>query len=32
VAFIGVAKHVLREGEQRPLPLAEPVAMPAADD
>jgi CTP synthase len=31
-AFIGVAKHVLREGEQRPLPLAEPVAMPAADD
>jgi CTP synthase len=31
VAFIGVAKHVLREGEQRPLPLAEPVAMPAAD-
>jgi CTP synthase len=32
VAFIGVAKHVLREGEQRPLPLVEPVAMPAADD
>jgi CTP synthase len=32
VAFMGVAKHVLREGEQRPLPLAEPVAMPAADD
>ncbi|MBO9305662.1 CTP synthase [Thermomicrobium sp.] len=32
VSFIGVAKHVLREGEQRPLPLAEPVAMPAADD
>ena len=32
VAFIGVAKHVLREGEQRPLPLAETVAMPAADD
>ncbi len=32
VAFIGVAKQVLREGEQRPLPLAEPVAMPAAND
>ncbi len=31
-AFIGVAKHVLREGDQRPLPLEAPVTVEVADD
>ena len=30
--FIGVAKHVLREGEQRPLPLVELMAAESASD
>lgn len=30
--FVGVAKHVLREGDQRPLPLEAPVTAEVADD
>lgn len=31
-AFVGVAKQVLREGEQRPLPLETPVAAEVGND
>ncbi|GBD20571.1 CTP synthase [bacterium HR28] len=31
-AFVGVAKQVLREGDQRPLPLEAPVTAEVADD